>query len=127
LPIGKAGDWNQALMDLGSSICLSANPKCLLCPLRLGCRSAGGLPGRLRKKRQPEYRESSRYYRGRLLWQLRSLPPGTTESLADIAGNLAAHGVAEPPSGWLSIGEGLVRDGLARMAETEDGVRVGLA
>ena len=33
LPTGKAGDFNQALMDLGSAICISSQPRCLLCPL----------------------------------------------------------------------------------------------
>ncbi len=33
LPTGRAGDANQALMDLGASICLPKNPRCLLCPL----------------------------------------------------------------------------------------------
>jgi A/G-specific adenine glycosylase len=33
LPKGKAGDYNQALMDLGAMICLPKNPRCLLCPL----------------------------------------------------------------------------------------------
>ncbi len=33
LPKGQAGDYNQALMDLGATICLPRNPRCLLCPL----------------------------------------------------------------------------------------------
>jgi A/G-specific adenine glycosylase len=33
LPIGKAGDYNQALMDLGAIICVPQNPKCGDCPL----------------------------------------------------------------------------------------------
>ncbi len=33
LPKGQAGDYNQALMDLGATICLPKNPRCLLCPL----------------------------------------------------------------------------------------------
>jgi A/G-specific adenine glycosylase len=37
LPKGRAGDYNQALMDLGATICLSRNPACLLCPLRNLC------------------------------------------------------------------------------------------
>lgn len=37
LPPGRAGDFNQALMDLGSAICLPQNPVCLLCPLRQTC------------------------------------------------------------------------------------------
>ncbi len=37
LPRGKAGDYNQALMDLGATICLPKNPRCLLCPLMEIC------------------------------------------------------------------------------------------
>jgi A/G-specific adenine glycosylase len=37
LPPGKAGDYNQAWMDLGASICLPKNPRCLLCPLQNHC------------------------------------------------------------------------------------------
>jgi len=33
LPDGKAGDFNQALMDLGSLVCTSRNPVCDLCPV----------------------------------------------------------------------------------------------
>lgn len=37
LPAGQAGDYNQALMDLGATICLPGKPKCLLCPLQQHC------------------------------------------------------------------------------------------
>lgn len=37
LPIKRAGDFNQALMDLGSLICRPKNPKCELCPIASGC------------------------------------------------------------------------------------------
>ena len=37
LPKGKAGDFNQAMMDLGATICLPKNPRCLLCPLLGEC------------------------------------------------------------------------------------------
>ena len=37
LPKGQAGDYNQALMDLGATICLPKNPRCLLCPLMKIC------------------------------------------------------------------------------------------
>ena len=33
LPQGRAGDYNQALMDLGSAVCLPKSPTCLLCPV----------------------------------------------------------------------------------------------
>jgi A/G-specific adenine glycosylase len=39
LPKGQAGDYNQALMDLGASICLPKNPRCLLCPLMETCKA----------------------------------------------------------------------------------------
>jgi len=39
MPSGQAGDFNQALMDLGATICAPANPRCLLCPLVNRCRS----------------------------------------------------------------------------------------
>ncbi len=33
MPLGRAADHNQALMDLGAAICKPQNPTCLLCPL----------------------------------------------------------------------------------------------
>jgi A/G-specific adenine glycosylase len=39
LPKGQAGDYNQALMDLGATICLPKNPRCLLCPLMEICKA----------------------------------------------------------------------------------------
>lgn len=39
LPNERSGDWNQGLMDLGATICLPRNPRCLLCPLRDECRA----------------------------------------------------------------------------------------
>ncbi len=37
LPDGQAGDYNQALMDLGALICLPKKPLCLSCPLNNLC------------------------------------------------------------------------------------------
>ncbi len=37
LPPGRAGDYNQALMDLGSSICTPHAPACLICPINEYC------------------------------------------------------------------------------------------
>jgi A/G-specific adenine glycosylase len=39
LPKGQAGDYNQALMDLGSTICLPRNPRCLTCPVMWICKA----------------------------------------------------------------------------------------
>lgn len=37
LPPGRAGDFNQALMDLSSQVCLAKNPRCTDCPLSSFC------------------------------------------------------------------------------------------
>ena len=60
LPKGRAGDYNQALMDLGATICLPKNPRCLLCPLMKMCRARENGTQNLRpilkpKKRVPQY------------------------------------------------------------------------
>lgn len=34
---GRPGDWNQALMDLGSTICTPRNPRCEDCPVERWC------------------------------------------------------------------------------------------
>ena len=39
MPPGRTGDANQALMDLGATICTAANPRCLICPLAELCRA----------------------------------------------------------------------------------------
>jgi len=36
-PAARAGDYAQAMMDLGSAVCTPRAPKCLLCPLRTDC------------------------------------------------------------------------------------------
>lgn len=39
LPPRRAGDWNQALMDLGATVCLARRPRCAICPLGAVCAS----------------------------------------------------------------------------------------
>jgi len=39
LPKKDAGDYNQALMDLGATICVPKNPRCLICPLMKLCKA----------------------------------------------------------------------------------------
>jgi A/G-specific adenine glycosylase len=40
LPRKSPGDFNQALMDLGATVCTVANPECTRCPLLSICRAA---------------------------------------------------------------------------------------
>ena len=37
----RPGDFNQAMMELGATVCLPRAPQCLTCPLRAGCATRG--------------------------------------------------------------------------------------
>jgi A/G-specific adenine glycosylase len=39
LPQGSSADYNQALMDLGSAVCIPLNPRCPICPVRSLCKA----------------------------------------------------------------------------------------
>lgn len=39
LPSGRAADYNQALMDLGATLCRPQQPVCKVCPLKRDCRA----------------------------------------------------------------------------------------
>jgi len=61
LPPGRAGAFNEALMDLGSLVCLPRAPRCALCPLRERCAAfASGdpeaFPSRATKRTPPHHR-----------------------------------------------------------------------
>ena len=58
-PARRAGDFAQALMDIGATICRPRAPACLTCPLREDCRAAASgapetFPGRPVKKARPQ-------------------------------------------------------------------------
>jgi A/G-specific adenine glycosylase len=56
LPAGQAGDWNQAVMELGATLCTPSGPRCAECPLRPFClaHARGTVAVRpVRIKRQP--------------------------------------------------------------------------
>jgi A/G-specific adenine glycosylase len=47
IPRGTAGDFNQAIMDLGATVCRARNPQCPVCPVRRDC----GFVGRSKTQR----------------------------------------------------------------------------
>jgi A/G-specific adenine glycosylase len=58
VPALRAGDFAQAMMDLGATICTPRRPRCVLCPWRGACAArAGGfaedLPARAEKPERP--------------------------------------------------------------------------
>ncbi len=73
----RPGDFNQAMMELGATLCLPRNPQCLVCPVSALCQArAAGTQDSLPVKKKPQksvYEERSLYWitRGHevLLWQ----------------------------------------------------------
>jgi len=58
VPEGRAGDFVQAMMDLGATICTPRRPRCVLCPWRRSCAAAAAgltevLPARVEKPERP--------------------------------------------------------------------------
>jgi A/G-specific adenine glycosylase len=41
VPAGRSADWNQALMDLGATVCVARRPRCRACPVARVCRARG--------------------------------------------------------------------------------------
>jgi A/G-specific adenine glycosylase len=47
------GDWNQAMMELGATLCMPKSPQCLLCPVAQFCEGRKlGIAGSLPEKRK---------------------------------------------------------------------------
>lgn len=53
LPDKDCGDFNQALMELGATLCIPENPACPSCPVKIDCRARkSGSPGDFPKGRK---------------------------------------------------------------------------
>jgi A/G-specific adenine glycosylase len=51
----RPGDFNQAMMELGATVCLPRNPQCLLCPVAELCEArSAGAQDQLPPKRKPK-------------------------------------------------------------------------
>lgn len=114
-PKSRAGDFAQAMMDLGSTICTTRNPNCDACPLRPGCTASetedpARFPVKAAKKPKPVRRGTAfwlendgsvllvrRPDRG-MLGGMRALPSGPWED--------ASPGLAEAPADidWAPLG-----------------------
>ena len=84
LPTGKADPWNQAIMDFGALICTAKNPKCGECPLQKMCQAnltaqqkgfttyaAFLAQQKSPPKKTMKFRDTNRYFRGRIMDELR--------------------------------------------------------
>jgi A/G-specific adenine glycosylase len=117
---GQAWAWNQAMLDLGATVCRRRGPACDLCPVQRGCAwheagrpdpdpadgSAGVSGG------QSRFAGSDRQGRGRLVEALRS---------GDVAARDLAHAMGWPddPGRADRVAATLLADGLVtRQGET---------
>lgn len=140
LPDNEAYNWNQALMDLGATICTSNNPQCIFCPLQTNCTAyvemgqqslfpSGIVLRQLRKvaeKKTPyqtqPFSSTNRYFRGRIVDLLRAIPASERMTLVAL-GQQIKPAFCDDDLPWLEkIVAGLARDGLLDYAE--DGVRL---
>jgi len=130
LPEGRAADWNQALMDLGATICVARRPACVACPLVDLCAAVVG--GEV-QERGPAYRAgpaarrtepfhgSRRYYRGRVVAALCALPPGASLDLPSLGRKLKGS-YREEDLPWLdALVSELEADGLVRLRREPHG------
>ncbi|MBB3859148.1 A/G-specific adenine glycosylase [Novosphingobium hassiacum] len=100
-PDSRAGDFAQAMMDLGATICTARSPRCMLCPLRADCRAyAQGAPERLPVKAAKKPKPTRQ---GRAYWVERD----GKVLLVQRAGKGMLGGMrALPDDGWSARGDG---------------------
>ena len=104
-PDERAGDFAQAMMDLGSSLCSARDPKCLLCPLADHCEarrsgSAEAFPVRPPKKAKP-------LRQGKAWWIERAGADGAEVWLVTRPATGMLGGMrALPCDGWSASGDG---------------------
>lgn len=117
LPSGRAGDFNQALMDLGAQICVPRRPLCGQCPLQKLCQAHGlGIeeqrPVTARRRPIPHYTVAAAVIQRNGLVLIARRPP---EGLLG--------GLWEFPGGKVEPGEELAQ-GLRREIREELGVDI---
>lgn len=60
----RPGDFNQAMMDLGATVCLPVAPKCSACTLRTLCATRGELPSKPAEERRKARAAYALFVRG---------------------------------------------------------------
>ncbi len=74
----RPGDWNQALMELGATLCAPKKPRCDRCPVAVWCRALGAgsvesrpEPAKRAPPRAEQYRLAVLYHEGEVLVERR--------------------------------------------------------
>ena len=95
---------NQALMELGATVCTARAPRCDVCPLAEGCEGPGGAAPRGRARAR--FEDTDRFVRGRVVAALAegsSLPDVAPERLERALDRLERDGLIERSEGQLRL------------------------
>jgi len=128
-PAERAGDFAQAMMDLGSHVCTSKAPRCLLCPLAEACagRKQGEperLPVKPPKKQVPERRGTAYWITrggGAEVWLVTRPADGMLggmRALPDDGWSARQDGAGPPPVAGEGRSLGAVRHGFTHASLT---------
>lgn len=117
LPVHHAGEFNEAMMELGATLCTPLNPRCMECPVARFCQAHSRgqqslFPVRVKAKRRPHHQIAAA-----LIWRDEKL----------LIARRPLHGLLgglwEFPGGKQQAGETL-EAAAAREAKEELGVRI---
>ncbi len=114
-PQQRSGDFAQAMMDLGATICTSRSPRCPLCPLADHCQARCGDPAQfpVKSAKRPKPRRWGRAFwieREGAVWLVRRADKGMLggmRGLPDDHWSARNDGLGEPPltGAWVSAGQ----------------------
>lgn len=132
----EAYNWNQALMDLGATLCSAISPQCSICPVQQHCvwnqqSSSAPPPARRVREISASYKVDTgaprRKWRGRIVHALRDVPPGELAIWETIKETLRTQGAVETEVDLDELAGSLARDGLIEWRESSDGATVRLS
>lgn len=110
-PDGRAGDFAQAMMDLGAGMCSVRAPSCLVCPVAFACEgmrlgNPEVYPAKTPKAAKPQ-RTGSVYWiqRGDLVWLTRRADKGLLAGMRALpddqwTARLDGHSTPPAPAAW---------------------------
>ncbi len=83
LPTNKSATWHATLMDFGSAICTSRNPRCSTCPVQANCLAYPDVLNQSvpKKKLLVRFEHTDRYWRGEIVRQFLDCSPLTAVQL----------------------------------------------